>query len=124
MNEKNQDKREQITRRLKELQLFDGPGALVVVTWADLQSRFALSTEFEKQALRTGDLLSSSPVGLAAAMLSPEHMKSATLNATLASAHRSVPLTVQRCDITWDGQSFRVETSQSELAPLENVVTL
>ncbi len=124
VSEKNQDKREQITRRLKELQLFDGPGALVVVTWADLQSRFALSTEFEKQALRTGDLLSSSPVGLAAAMLSPEHMKSATLNATLASAHRSVPLTVQRCDITWDGQSFRVETSQSELAPLENVVTL
>lgn len=106
---------EALQRKLKELQLFQGEGTLVIVTWPDLTSDVALTTTVDDAETALGETTDAAPVGLAATLLSRAEWERAMLVARLRSVPRKEPLRLERHDITWDGKAFAVSVRSAEL---------
>ncbi len=106
---------EALQRKLKELQLFQGEGTLVILTWPDLTSDVALTTTVDDAETALGEPTDAAAVGLAATLLSRAERDRAALVARLRSVPRKEPLRLDRHDITWDGKRFAVTVQQTEL---------
>jgi hypothetical protein len=113
-----------LERELKELQLFSGPGTLVVVTWEDLDGDIALVSRVAGRDVALGDVTDAAAVGLAATLLSRADYESAAFAARLRSVPRRSPTELVRHDLGWDGRRFRVASHEVVMPPRQTEVEL
>ncbi len=109
-------KPESVKRELKELQLFSGPGTLVVLTWEDVNVDLSLITRADGKDAALGESTDGAKVGLAAVMLSTADADRAELVARLRSLKEDHDITLQRHDVVWNGKDFKVEVKPEKLA--------
>jgi tetratricopeptide (TPR) repeat protein/Mg-chelatase subunit ChlD len=115
---------ESLKNKLKELQLFRGPGTLVLVTWEDLGADLQLATLKGETQETIGQATDGAPVGLSAVLLSPGEVDQVTLRAFLRSTKKDAPLKLTRQDIRWDGKAFQVEVKDLSLPEGQNRLDL
>jgi hypothetical protein len=101
--------------RLKELQLFRGPGTLVLLTWEDLAADVQLATLQGDRVVSLGEATHAAEAGLSAVLLSTAELGKGALKAYLRSPAGKAPIRLKRQDITWDGKDFQVEVGEVEL---------
>jgi predicted negative regulator of RcsB-dependent stress response len=108
---------ESIGRKLKDLQLFAGPGTLALLTWEDLDARLTLASADEKKETLAGEATDAGVVGLTALMISPETWTKNQWAARFKAdpPERAVKFTL--ITLTWDDKSFAVKTAPGELSP-------
>lgn len=105
---------ESVTRKLKELQLFSGPGTLVILTWEDLEAQLALSTSRQGAELALGDRTDAGVVGLYGALMS-EADAGSPMEARLRSAPLDRVVKITRQEVHYDGKGFKVSVKSIEL---------
>jgi hypothetical protein len=105
-----------IERKLKELQLFSGPGTLVIVTWEDLSSDALVVPMLGKDPVALGETIDAAPIGLSALSLPPADAARMSLVARLRSAPGDEPLKLYRHTIAWNGTRFEISVATVELA--------
>jgi len=113
---------EAMKRKLKELQLFQGPGSLVLLTWDDLAVDLTLSPA--DVAASRGELVDAAGVGLSGAFLPQGASARLHPQAVLRGGHRSGPVKLIRHDLDWDGKDFTVNVTELELAPGQDRISL
>ena len=118
------ERKRSIERELKELQLFSGPGRLVLLTWENLASDLLLVARAEEHDIALGDATDAAPAGLSATLLSPADAERASFVARLRSVPGPRPIAVVVYDIDWDNKRFRVQKTERELAPRATQVAL
>ncbi|HEX7598782.1 MAG TPA: tetratricopeptide repeat protein [Polyangia bacterium] len=106
---------ESMSRDLAELQLFQGPGTLVMVAWEDLAADLIARSTGKGDAV-AGETIDAAPVGLSALLLPSGKRETASLQAHLRSAPPSKPLRLTITTITHDGKGFQVSSKSVELA--------
>ncbi|MEO6420268.1 MAG: VIT domain-containing protein, partial [Polyangiaceae bacterium] len=108
---------EAIHRKLKELQLFSGPGTLALVVWNDLDARLSLAAADEKKEALAGETTDAGVTGLYSLLASNDTWeKTARAVRWKADAPgRSVKYKVVA--LTWDGKKFWVKIKDGELKP-------
>jgi Ca-activated chloride channel family protein len=108
---------EAIHRKLKELQLFSGPGTLAMVVWNDLDARIALAAADEKKESLAGETTDAGVTGLYSLLASNDTWeKTARAVRWKADAPgRSVKYKVVA--LTWDGKKFWVKIKDGDLKP-------
>jgi hypothetical protein len=119
-----EERKRSIERELKELQLFSGPGRLVLLTWENLASDLLLVARAEDRDIALGDATDAAPAGLSAALLSPADAERAGFVARLRSLPSSRPISVVIYDIAWDNKRFHVRRSGHELPSRATEVAL
>ncbi|MBI5542561.1 MAG: VWA domain-containing protein [Deltaproteobacteria bacterium] len=105
---------EAMKRKLKELQLFQGPGSLVLVTWDDLAVELALSPA--EVATARGEVVDAATVGLSGALLPTGGSGALHPLIKVRGGHRSGPVKLLRHDVEWDGKDFKIGVREMELA--------
>lgn len=113
---------EAMKRKLKELQLFQGPGSLVLLSWGDLAVDLSLSSA--DVAAARGELVDAAVVGLSGAFLPQGKGDGLHPEARVRGGHRSGPVKLTRHDLEWDGKSFKVKIREFELPAGEDRITL
>jgi len=113
---------EAMKRKLKELQLFQGPGSLVLVTWEDLAVDLSISAA--DVAAGRGELVDASTVGLSGAFLPQGASVRLHPQAILRGGHRSGPVKLVRHDLDGDGKDFTVNVTELELGAGQDRLTL
>ncbi|HYQ18863.1 MAG TPA: hypothetical protein VEQ58_23970, partial [Polyangiaceae bacterium] len=113
-----------IERELKELQLFNGPGRLVLLTWENLGADLLLVARADEHDIALGDATDAAPAGLSASLLSPEDAERASFVARLRSLPSAHPVSVVVYDIDWDNKRFKVQKLQRELGARATQVAL
>ena len=103
---------ESLESKLKELQLFRGPGTLVLLTWEDLSADLELSTYRGDKAVATGEATDAARVGINAVLLSGDEPGQLVLRAHLRSPAAKYPIRLKRQDITFDGRNFKVAVGE------------
>ena len=106
---------ESMSRDLAELQLFQGPGTLVLLSWEDLGADLIARAGGKSPAL-AGEATDAATVGLSALLLPAGKRGSVPLQAHLRSAPPSRPLKLVVCTIDHDGKTFQVNLKRVELA--------
>jgi Ca-activated chloride channel homolog len=109
-------KPESVKRELKELQLFSGPGSLMVITWEDLNVNLAVATRADGKDAALGESTDGAKVGLAAVLLSNTDAERASFVARLRSNKEDHDVAFVRHDIVWNGKEFRVTVKKEKLA--------
>jgi len=110
---------EAIARKLKELQLFSGPGTLAIATWDDLDARLLLASETGKDAQKQEALLGESTdagvTGLYAVLASTDAWEKRTwsLRHKADAPVRAVKLEVIL--LTWNGKAFTVQVKRGQI---------
>lgn len=113
-----------LQREIKELQLWSGPGTLVILTWEDLGADLALVTRIGEEDLVLGDTVDAAGVGLSSTLLATPEAARAAFVARLRNEPRSRPVKLTRTDLEWDGKECRVRVKAAELAPKATWVLL
>jgi Mg-chelatase subunit ChlD/tetratricopeptide (TPR) repeat protein len=105
-----------VGRKMKDLHLFTGPGTLALLTWEDLEARLVLASADEKKETLAGEATDAGAVGLTSLMLSPNAFAQSRWAVRFKAdpPERAVKFTV--VTLTWNGESFTVNTHRSELA--------
>ncbi|WP_394835599.1 FecR domain-containing protein [Pendulispora rubella] len=112
---------EAVSRKLKELSLFSGPGTLTLVTWQDLDAQLVIANADTKPLSKNeplaGETTDASAVGLFALLGSSEAWDRTphTLRYKSELLPRKVPFHV--VSLTWNGQSFRAVSKNGILEP-------
>ena len=116
--------KEGMERKLKELGVFSGPGALVVLTWEQLDADVLLVSRLGEEDVALGQVTDASPVGLSAVLLSAADRERIGLVARLRSRPREEKVSLWRHEIQYTGKQFTVKVDQHELAAGETSVDL
>jgi Ca-activated chloride channel homolog len=106
---------EAVSRKLKELALFSGPGTLSLLVWQDLDARLVIGAADEKKEQLVGEATDAGAVGLYAVLGSTESWERGAHAARFKSEllDRKVPFKV--VTLTWDGKAFKVDVKKGEL---------
>ena len=106
-----------VSRKIKELSLFSGPGTLSILTWDDLDAQLVIGTADEKKEQLVGEATDAGAVGLYAVLGSAESWERSAHAARYKSEilQRKIPLRL--VVLAWDGRAFKVTTKKSELRP-------
>jgi len=108
---------EAVSRKIKELSLFSGPGTLAILTWEDLDAQLTIGTADEKKEQLVGEATDAGAVGLYAVLGSAESWER-TLHAARYKSEilqRKVPFRL--VTLAWDGKAFAVKTKRAEIRP-------
>ena len=106
---------ESMSRDLAELQLFQGPGTLVILSWQDLTADLILTTRAGgKGEPLAGDATDAAAVGLSALLLPAG--KQQPIQAHLRSAPAGKALALFVVTLEHDGRGFRASLKRMELA--------
>jgi predicted negative regulator of RcsB-dependent stress response len=108
---------EAVSRKIKELSLFSGPGTLAMLTWEDLDAQLVIGTAEEKKEQLFGEATDAGAVGLYAVLGSPESWDRVAHAVRYRSdiLGRKVPFRI--VTLTWDGKAFKVTTKKGEMKP-------
>jgi hypothetical protein len=102
---------EGITRRLKQLQLFSGPGTLALVAWEDLDARLALvngSGDGKKETL-TGEPNDAGETGLFALFVQSEAWAHGPWAVRWKADPPGRDVKFRLVTVAWDGKAFQVQ---------------
>jgi len=115
---------ESIVRKLKELQLFSGPGTLATVVWEDLDAQLVLTgREGDKDKL-AGDATDAGPAGLYALLLTREAYERNTWAVRWKAETRGRTVKYAMIELNWDGKAFSVKIRRAELKPDQTEVAI
>ena len=108
---------EAVSRKIKELSLFSGPGTLSILTWEDLDAQVVLGTADEKKEQLIGEATDAGAVGLYAVLSAPDSWERVSHAARYKSEilQRKVPFRL--VTLVWTGKDFKVTTKRDELKP-------
>jgi tetratricopeptide (TPR) repeat protein len=107
---------ESMSRDLAELQLFQGPGTLVLLTWQDLAADLVLTTRAGSKGESTaGEAADAAAIGLSSLLLPPGKRASLPLQAHLRSAAASRPLALELVTLEHDGRGFKASLKRVQL---------
>jgi len=106
---------EAVSRKLKELQLFSGPGTLSLLRWDDLDTQLIVGAADEKKEQLTGEATDAGAVGLYAVLASTEAWERAPHGVRFKSELPSRKVKFELITLTWDGKVFKVTTKKSDL---------
>ena len=105
---------EAVSRKLKELSLFSGPGTLAVLVWQDLDVRLVLGPSDEKSTERLGEVTDAGAVG-AYGVLASEAWDRAAHAVRVKSELPARRVRFQVVKLAWDGRAFTVAVKKGEL---------
>lgn len=100
---------EGITRRLKQLQLFSGPGTLALVAWEDLDARLLLVNADAKKETLTGEPNDAGETGLFAVFVQSDAWQRGPWAIRWKSDPPGRDVKFQLVTIAWDGKGFKVD---------------
>jgi Ca-activated chloride channel family protein len=100
---------EGITRRLKQLQLWSGPGTLAIVTWEDLDARLVLVHGDEKRETPAGEPNDAGDAGLFAQFVQNDVWERGAWAVRWKADARGRDVPFQVTTIAWDGKGFKVK---------------
>ena len=108
---------EAVSRKIKELSLFSGPGTLSILTWEDLDAQIVLGTADEKKEQLIGEATDAGVVGLYAVLSAPDSWERVSHAARYKSEilQRKVPYRL--VTLVWSGKDFKVTTKKGEIKP-------
>ena len=108
---------EAVSRKIKELSLFSGPGTLSILTWEDLDAQLVVGTADEKKEQLIGEATDAGVVGLYSVLSSPDSWERVPHAARYKSEilQRKVPFRL--VTLVWSGKEFKVTTKKGELKP-------
>ena len=115
---------ENIKRKLKELQLFSGPAALVLLTWEDLSTDLALVARVDDKDTEVGESTDAAVTGLYASLMARADYDRVGFEARLRSLPRASNVALIRHDVLWDGKDFQVTIKPAVLSAKETQATL
>jgi hypothetical protein len=104
-----------ISRELKKLQLFSGPGMLALLTWEDYDARVELAAADEKKETLAGEMSDAGAAGLYGLLLRSDGWDKQAWAVHCKSEPVARPLRFQVARLTWDGKSFAVVVSNGEV---------
>jgi hypothetical protein len=116
--------KEAIARKLKELQLWSGPGVLALVTWEDLDVAATLVSADDKKETLPGEVTDAGGTGLYALLVRPEVWGKTTWAVRWKSEQQGRTLPFKITTLAWDGREFKVTTKAYELKPNDRQITL
>jgi len=105
-----------IARKLKELQLFSGPGTLSLLSWDDLDARLVLAASQDSAETLLGERTDAGETGLYSILASSETWSKTSWAVRWRAeppGGRSVKFRI--VTLTWDGKAFSVKLSKGEL---------
>lgn len=102
------DALEGITRRMKQLQLWSGPGTLALVTWEDLDARLVLVHGDEKKETPTGEPNDAGDAGLFALFVQNDAWQEGPWSVRWKADAHGRDVAFQVVTIAWDGKGFKV----------------
>jgi len=108
---------EAVSRKLKELSLFSGPGTLALLVWEDLDAQLVLGAADEKKEQLTGEATDAGVVGLYAVLAASETWDRGLHAVRYKSEVLGRKLPFRLVTLTWDGKAFRVTTRKGDLEP-------
>jgi tetratricopeptide (TPR) repeat protein len=111
--------RESVARKLKELSLFSGPAALVILGWEDFGAALSLQAIDGEKDTAAGEVTSALPVGLAAVLVTTadaDRLKWSVRWRNDAPG-RDVGFTLET--LRWDGKAFAVKVQKGKIAAKE-----
>ena len=108
---------EAVSRKIKELSLFSGPGTLSILTWDDLDAQLVVGTADEKKEQLIGEATDAGVVGLYSVLSAPDSWDRIPHAARYKSEilQRKVPFRL--VTLVWSGKDFKVTTKKGELKP-------
>jgi tetratricopeptide (TPR) repeat protein len=116
---------ESMSRDLAELQLFQGPGTLVILSWQDLAADLILTTRAGgKGESMAGDATDAAAVGLSALLLPAGKRQGLPLQGHLRSAPVARPLPLAVLTIEHDGRTFKASLKRADLAAGQSDLSL
>ena len=104
-----------IARKLKELQLFSGPGVLALLTWEDLDARLSITAADDKKETLSGEATDAGVTGLSALLTSSEAWEKTSRAVRWKSDPPGRPVKFQLVTLTWDGKGFKVAVRHGQL---------
>jgi len=104
-----------IKRKLKQLQLFSGPGTLVLLTWQQLDQNVLLVERLDGKDVGLGEVTDAARAGLSSTLLSTADAARAGFVARLRSEPGERPVALRRTDIAWNGKDFTVRVEKKKL---------
>lgn len=104
-----------ITRKLKELSLFSGPSALVLLTWEDYEAMLALSAYEGDKETPVAGLMDASPVGLVAFVLPAADVERLKFAVRWKSDNPGRDVKWAFHTLIWDGKAFSVKVKEDTL---------
>ncbi len=113
-----------LARKLKELQLFSGPGALSLVSWEDLDVAASLVNADEKKDTLPGEVTDATPTGLYALLVRPEVFAKTNWAVRWKSEPLGRALAYKVTTLSWDGRDFKVAIKSGELKPGDRQIAL
>ncbi|MCL2723548.1 MAG: AgmX/PglI C-terminal domain-containing protein [Polyangiaceae bacterium] len=109
--------REAVSRKLKELSLFSGPGVLALLTWDDLDAKLVIGALDEKKETLEGESTDAGVVGLYSVLGSAASWEHALRAARYRSEILARKVPYKLVVLTWDGKDFGVTTKSGALEP-------
>jgi hypothetical protein len=113
-----------IVRRLKQLQLFSGPGTLALVTWEDLDARLALVNADKKKELLTGEPTDAGETGMYALFVQTPVWESGPWAVRWTRDPPARDVSLQVVAIAWDGKAFKVAVRHASAQAVARQVQL
>jgi tetratricopeptide (TPR) repeat protein len=115
---------EGIMRRLKQLQLFSGPGTLALVTWEDLDARLALVNADAKKETLTGEPNDAGETGLFALFVQSSAWERGPWAVRWKADPPARDVKFEVVSIAWDGKAFKVNVQRAAVQAAERQVQL
>ncbi len=106
---------EAVSRKLKELALFSGPGTLALLSWDDLDAELVLGAADERKERLAGEATDASAVGLYGVLTAPGAWETGAHAVRYRSEILPRPVRFTLVTVDWDGRGFRVATRSAEL---------
>ena len=104
-----------VSRKIKELSLFSGPGTLSILTWDDLDAQLVIGAADEKKEQLVGEATDAGAVGLYAVLGSAESWERSSHAARYKSEILQRKIALRLVVLAWDGRTFKVTTKKTEL---------
>jgi hypothetical protein len=104
-----------VSRKLKELSLFSGPGTLALLTWEDLDAQLVIGPADEKKDPLVGEATDAGVVGLYSLLGESDAWDRAAHAVRYKSEILGRKVPFRLVILTWNGKVFEVATKNGEL---------
>jgi tetratricopeptide (TPR) repeat protein len=118
------DAAEGITRRLKQLQLFSGPGTLALLAWEDMDARLLLVNADAKKETLTGEPNDAGETGLFALFAQSDAWQRGPWAVKWKSDPPGRDVKFELVTVGWDGKSFQVDVRPGTVKASERQLQL
>lgn len=106
---------EAVSRKIKELSLFSGPGTLSILTWEDLDAQLVIGTADEKKEQLIGEATDAGVVGLYSVLSAPDAWERVPHAARFKSELLQRKVAFRLVTLVWTGKDFKVTTKKGDI---------